>query len=198
MKKHYRKNSIKRTNRRIKTPVKIYVEGQTEISYFKHLNDLEYFTNLAIKTVKGPFEKFIYDTNELKYIIVDIDNKQPKQRKESDKLTQITKDERVFFNNYSFETWLLLHKNKNVKKVLKHHSYDLEMKRTYNVISWSENKSKKQLNKINKQISKKDIKAAINNSKVIENHIPFTNPSSNMKKLFDELSRLNMKGRNNV
>lgn len=196
MKKHYKKQSKRKTNRPIKVVVKIYVDGPTEIYYWDRVNELELFPNIHIQAKKGSYDRYLYDyNNETTFLTLDIDNKQKHQKKEYELLEEACKNEKVFYNNYSFETFLLHHKIKTVGRIESKYSYDKKMRRHFGVDEWADNKCHNSRTKICKEITKESIEFCIANLKQYHRKNWNDNPSSNMDKLFDRLKEINDKSK---
>ena len=96
-------------------------------------------------------------------LILDIDNcnnnKDQLHRKEKIKKLIDSKTYKgcIFYNNYSFETWLLLHKFKFNTQLTFRHNYDQFMTKYFGVENWSKYKNDKNRKLIMKQIDIKNI-----------------------------------------
>ena len=119
-----------RSERRHVIPIKIFVDGVTEIDYFQRINELIMLSNISIQAEIGKYEKFkdYRRRNPLKQVmfIEDIDGvsvyskNQQKKIKYQKLLSILNKSnglgDSIFYNNYSFETWLLNHKKNSIQK----------------------------------------------------------------------------------
>lgn len=179
---------VKQSKRQIKNTVVVIGDGETEEAYFDRLTELNAFPNLNFKFVKG--NEHNYSTRKKEYadnphvlLILDIDNTNPgtsKYGKIESLVKSKTTKKYVFFNNYSFEHWLLNHKMYFTKPITDKGQYDLHMKNIFSVESWSNNKDETNRTKIMKQLEFDDL---INAKNSITKHAKkefHLNPSSNM------------------
>ncbi|HEY8364334.1 MAG TPA: RloB domain-containing protein [Haloplasmataceae bacterium] len=101
-----------------------------------------------------------------------------------------SKIRKYFFNNFSFETWLLNHKSFFTSKILDKKDYDMFMYKIFKVQNWSSKKNLTQRKKIMNKIGLYDIQTALKNIEKIS-HEPFDNPSSNMNDLITIFHEIN-------
>jgi len=184
----------RRRPRKLKTIIMLFVDGEVEIEYFKHIN-INDKNNIRFVIKKGnelDFIKNMYD-EVVHMVILDIDatsrTNDPKNRYLN--LEKLVKDKtvkhNVFFNNYSFETFLLLHVIKKVKPIYKGKDYDSLMKKHFNIDNgWYKNKNNNNMNKIFSLINDESVKFAIENCEKIS-HRAFDNPSTNMHLFFERM-----------
>ncbi len=179
---------IKKSLRYIQPTVIILGDGETEEAYVDRLKQLNYFSNVKLKFEIG--DEFSFETkikehayNKEVHVIIDIDNIQPNTEKyrKIQQLYQTNKYKgQIFFNNYSFELWLLNHIRKCGKPVIKKKEYNSNMKNCFKVESWADNKNEINRGKIMGKINCKSIDKAAKNIKELNRKTPFANPSSNM------------------
>lgn len=197
---HKKKQSQRKFNREYVEKYKLYVDGPTEIDYFKKLNDLKVYKYLSFKPLASGVNGYEYDYEKSKCsLIVDIDAKDKrKSRKEYNRLSSLinNSDYNVFYNNYSFESFLLLHRNKSVKSVFSSNGYDISIKRTFDIDEWSHDKNKFKRTKLLNNISKDDILRAKENTKLYNNKNWYDNPSTNFYKFFEFIEKRNEKNMN--
>lgn len=190
--------SVKKKRFEIKPMVVILGDGETERSYVNRLREIKMFDKVNIKFEKGDEENFESKLKEHLnnqknvFLILDIDNEQS-HTKRYDKIMYLIEkyEDKVFYNNYSFETWLINHKNSFSKPIINKNEYDQEIENNFNVSSWSGYKNKKNRDKIMLQITKENvIEASLNISNISKNKWG-DNPSSNMNDLIEEINKVN-------
>ena len=181
----------------LSTRVLLVVDGKTEVCYFSHLNKLGIFQDLNFKTIKGDendFQTIFKENHDLKhkYLILDIDNCPISNQKRGKKLETLFKEKYekkvIYFNNYSFETFLLNHLQSFSKPIIHKHEYDIEMKRVFGVDSWSRSKNEENLCSVLNQIDTLQFNQMLVNIKKIYDPNPFKNPNSSMHLLFEKLT----------
>ncbi|HEY8364335.1 MAG TPA: hypothetical protein VIK84_02075 [Haloplasmataceae bacterium] len=88
------------------TPVKLFVDGETEVNYFNRVNILKMFKNVSIVATKGNYDRYLAykKKNKDKYVfyIEDIDgvcsnSKEPEKVNKYKKLSNILKNQKIFF-----------------------------------------------------------------------------------------------------
>jgi hypothetical protein len=96
----------------------------------------------------------------------------------------------IFFNNYSFELWLLNHIDYFSKPVTDKTQYDKKMNDVFGIESWSKYKNERNRDQILKMIDYDSIKAASTNIKRLNRKKPFKNPSSNMDEWVNKIKKI--------
>lgn len=180
---------VTKKSRNVRPLVIIIGDGETEESYVERLKELDYFSNVHLKFEKGNEDSFETKMKEHAgihrvLVIIDVDGTQPRTKKgrKIKRLIDIKSySKQVFFNNCSFETWLLNHRNPFLKPMITQKQYDPYIDTCFGVKSWANNKDKRNRENITKQIDSKSIDCAVKNIKIISKN-PFDNPSSNMDK----------------
>ncbi len=192
---HKKKQSNRKNNREYVEKYKLYVDGPTEIDYFHRLNNLKMYKYISFSPLSSGLNGYEYDYEKDKCcLIIDIDAKDKKNsRKEYERLLSVFNNENynVYYNNYSFESLLLLHKNKSVKPVYKSNEYDISIKRTFGVDKWSHGKTKAKRIKLLKNISIEDVLRAKENTKIYKNKTWYENPSTNFNEFFEFFEKRN-------
>lgn len=169
-------------------------EGKTEEDYIRRLKKIKYFKNVNIKFEQGDelnFEIKLKEHLENKknvFVILDVDN-ESKNTKRYDKIKYLLNKYKgqVFYNNYSFETWLLNHKEVFSKPITNKNQYDNDILNLFGVSSWSNYKNTQNRSTIMNQIDAINIDAAKTNITNISGNNWDNNPSSNMDLFIDEV-----------
>jgi len=190
-------NAKKRSNISKKI-IYILGDGQTEETYINRINDLGIFSEIRLRYVNGDelnFETFLKEHLEQNsFLILDIDNEQPlgsscryeKIKTIKEKFTDI-----VYYNNYSFETWLINHKAYFCKAFINKKQYNFYIKKIFGISHWSEDKSEQNRNTMMSQIDSIDVEFAKQNSKrIFDESNLFANPNSNMHLMFEKLEKI--------
>jgi len=178
----------KKTNRYVRPTVIVLGDGKTEKSYINKLKELDLFNNVHLKYEEGSelnFKKKIKEhaNNKNVIVIIDVDNAESNSIKYNaiKKLVDTKKYKgQIFFNNYSFELWLLNHIDYFSKPVTDKTQYDKEINDIFGIESWSKYKNERNRNQIMKLIDHESIQEAVTNIKRLNKKKPFKNPSSNM------------------
>jgi len=188
----------KRTNRYVRPTVIVLGDGETEKSYINKLKELDFFSNVHLKYEKG--NEFNFETkikehanNKSVIVIIDVDNAETSSAKYNaiKRLLETKKYKgQIFFNNYSFELWLLNHIDYFSKPVTDKTQYDKEMDDIFGVESWSKYKNERNRSQIMKMIDNDSIKAASANIKLLNKKKPFKNPSSNMDEWVNKIKKI--------
>lgn len=188
----------KRTNRYVRPTVIVLGDGETEKSYINKLKELDFFNNGHLKYEKG--NEFNFETkikehanNKNVIVIIDVDNAGSNSSKYNaiKKLVETKKYKgQIFFNNYSFELWLLNHINYYSKPVTDKVQYDKEMNDIFGIETWSKYKNERNRNQIMKMIDYDSIKAATTNIKRLNKKKPFKNPSNNMDEWVNKIKEI--------
>lgn len=183
----------RRKQRKLKNNIILFVDGHVEKRYFNHIN-INRYKSIKFKIKIGDELDYIrnYKDEVGIMVILDIDGiterNDPKKR--FNNISKIINHDNVFYNNFSFEGFLLHHVCDFNAKILSSNEYDQHMRDEFGVIdSWSRNKNINNSDKILNKVTKETMEAAIIRSKSLNNHF-YTNPSSNMNKLFDRLEVL--------
>lgn len=162
-------------------------EGPTEEAYIKKIKNFSTFANINLKFYTGDEESFairLQENFEIKskvLLILDIDHLQPSDTRYKKIERLITKyNAQVFYNNYSFETWLLNHAISFSKPILKSDQYDSYFESSFDVKSWHRRKNERNITKVMNQIDETSMNTALNNIKLISGNKWDNNPSSNM------------------
>jgi hypothetical protein len=188
----------KRTNRYVRPTVIVLGDGETEKSYIKKLKDLDFFNNVHLKYEKG--NEFNFETkikehanNKNVIVIIDVDNAESNSTKYNaiKKLIETKKYKgQIFFNNYSFELWLLNHIDYFSKPVTDKAQYDKEMNDVFGIESWSNYKNERNRDQIMRMIDHDSIQTASTNIKRLNKKKPFKNPSSNMDEWVSKIKKI--------
>lgn len=173
----------------------LYVDGTVELEYFKHIN-INNDSSIKLNIKIGNELDFIRNcADEIPtMVILDIDattkKNDPKKRYLNlKKIIEGPKKKNVFFNNFSFETFLLLHVMSFSKPIYKKEEYDILMKNYFGIKdSWSVKKNEYNRRKVFSKINEETRKIAISKMKHMSKK-PFRNPSSNMDKFFEEIGK---------
>jgi len=184
--------------RYVRPTVIVLGDGETEKSYINRLKQLDFFGNVHLKYEKGNefnFETKIKEhaTNKNVIVIIDVDNTQSNSTKynEVKRLVETKKYKgKVFYNNYSFETWLINHIDYFSKPIIDKTQYDADMKNVFGIESWSRYKNKKNRNQIMALIDNEAIQYATNNIQRLNSKKTFDNPSSNMDECVKKIKRI--------
>lgn len=181
----------------IKPTVIILGEGVTEKDYIDLLKELNYFNNVHLKYERGDEENFETKLKEHSnpnvLVVLDIDNVQSGTSKFNTIQRLVTTKKfknKVFFNNYSFEIWLLNHLVYFTSPIVAKKEYDSSMKSQFGVKHWSSNKGSSNRKSVMNQINKKGVNAAKKNIGILNNKNPFHNPSSNMDDLITKIASI--------
>jgi hypothetical protein len=167
-------------------------------SYIKRLKQLEFVNNVTLKYEKG--NEFNFETkikehtnNKNVIVIIDVDHAESNSTKynEIKRLVETKKYKgQVFFNNYSFELWLLNHMNHFSTPVTDKIQYDRSMNDVFGIDSWSRNKNERNRNQVMSLIDVDSIREAIENIKRLDKKTPFENPSSNMDECIKRIKKI--------
>jgi hypothetical protein len=187
-----------RYHRYARPTVIVLGDGPTEQAYIDRLKELDYFSNVHLKFETGNEENFEtklkeHTNNPHVLVIIDVDNVQSgNKRFEEIKRLSSTKAyiKNIYFNNYSFETWLLNHKMYYARPITNPIHYNSDMFTCFNVESWYTNKSIQNRQKIVALISMSEINLATQNIKSMNQKSPFNNPSSNMDKWVEHIKTI--------
>lgn len=205
MKRKRLKSNKKRNKAQFKPRVFVLGDGETEESYIERLKEIKYFKDVNLKFEKGNIDSF---TTKLKehlaiheniLLILDIDNER-KNSKRYGKIKQILDKytDQVFYNNYSFETWLLNHKEEYGKPIINKKDYNKDFKDIFGIQSWSKYKNKENRDKVMNQISKDKVDFAKDTiKKSLAKNQWYNNPSSNMDKFIDKIFKIEIESPNN-
>jgi len=188
----------KKTNRYVRPTVIVLGDGKTEKSYINKLKELDLFNNVHLKYEEGSelnFETKIKEhaNNKNVIVIIDVDNAESNSIKYNaiKKLVDTKKYKgQIFFNNYSFELWLLNHIDYFSKPVTDKTQYDKEINDIFGIESWSKYKNERNRNQIMKLINHESIQTAVVNIKLLNKKKPFKNPSSNMDEWFNKIKKI--------
>lgn len=188
----------KKTNRYVRPTVVVLGDGETEKSYVNRLKRLDFFKNVHLKYEKGNelnFETKIKEhaNNKNVIVIIDVDNAKSNSTKYNaiKKLVETKKYKgQIFFNNYSFELWLLNHIDYFSKPVTDKTQYDKEMNDIFGIESWSKYKNERNRNQIMKLINHESIQTAATNIKQLNKKKPIKNPSSNMDDWVNKIKKI--------
>lgn len=187
----------RKKQRRLKNEIILYVDGEVEIAYFKHIN-INQIDNVRFSIKKGDEIEFLKNIDDEipRMIILDIDaitkDNDPKKRYLN--IDKILKDHRtnknVFYNNYSFETFLLLHITDRIEPIYHAKAYDKLMTKYFKLKDkWSRHKDASNLKLIFSMIDQDSLNNAIERTKQF-NKDAFLNPSSNMCDFFERIKYL--------
>jgi hypothetical protein len=186
-----------RTIRYVKPTVIVLGDGETEQAYIKRLTEIDYFPYINLKFEIGSEENFetkrkehINNPNVL--VILDIDNVLTGTKRYNEISRLITTKEykdQVYYNNFSFETWLLNHKTFFSCPITLQKQYNTEMSTCFAVSHWYTSKNDKNRRKIVDSISDTDIGNAVKNVARLSHYSPFDNPSSNMDQWVDTINK---------
>jgi hypothetical protein len=188
----------KKTNRYVRPTVIVLGDGKTEKSYINKLKELDLFNNVHLKYEEGSelnFETKIKEhaNNKNVIVIIDVDNAESNSIKYNaiKKLVDTKKYKgQIFFNNYSFELWLLNHIDYFSKPVTDKTQYDKEINDIFGIESWSKYKNERNRDQIMKLINHESIQTAVVNIKLLNKKKPFKNPSSNMDEWFNKIKNI--------
>jgi len=188
----------KKTNRYVRPTVIVLGDGKTEKSYINKLKELDLFNNVHLKYEEGSelnFETKIKEhaNNKNVIVIIDVDNAESNSIKYNaiKKLVDTKKYKgQIFFNNYSFELWLLNHIDYFSKPVTDKTQYDKEINDIFGIESWSKYKNERNRNQIMKLIDHESIQSAVPNIKGLNKKKPFKNPSSNMDEWVNKIKKI--------
>jgi hypothetical protein len=188
----------KKTNRYVRPTVIVLGDGKTEKSYINKLKELDLFNNVHLKYEEGSelnFETKIKEhaNNKNVIVIIDVDNAESNSIKYNaiKKLVDTKKYKgQIFFNNYSFELWLLNHIDYFSKPVTDKTQYDKEINDIFGIESWSKYKNERNRDQIMKLINHESIQTAVVNIKLLNKKKPFKNPSSNMDEWFNKIKKI--------
>jgi hypothetical protein len=180
-----------RKSRRLKNLVVVFVDGKTEIAYLKHVG-INQRNNVRFDLKKGDerdFENHLSD--EIPHLIVlDIDGitrqNDPKKRYERVEwlIDHSGRANDIFYNNYAFETFLLMHVTDDVPRVMSGSGYDTPMKKYFGIHqSWHDNKSDRNVQAVLAYVTDKSFEEAIKRSMACTNAWN-RQPSSNMHAFF--------------
>jgi len=187
----------RKKERRLKNEIILYVDGEVEIAYFKHIN-INQIENVRFTIKKGDEIDFLKNIEDEipRMIILDIDaitrNNDPKKRYSNiRKVLEYGKTKHnVFFNNYAFETFLLLHVTDHIEPIYHAKSYDKLIKKHFGLAdNWSRHKNSSNQKLIFNKINQASLNNAIENTRKINIDV-FKNPSSNMCDFFDSIQGL--------
>jgi hypothetical protein len=194
-----RKPLPKTSSQRYVRPMVIVLgDGPTEQAYIDRLKELDYFSNVHLKFEKGNEENFEtklkeHTNNPHVLVIMDVDNVQSgiDRFEEIYRLTNTKAyKKQIYFNNYSFETWLLNHKTYFARPITVQDQYNPDMLNQYGVESWYANKNAQNRKIVVDSISISDINTAIQNVVNMNQKNPFNNPSSNMDEWVDHIKSI--------
>lgn len=183
-----RKRLVAKKKQRITKPVFIVIgEGSTEEAYVTKIKQFSDFNHINIKFLIGDEESFetqLLEHFEIKskvFLILDIDHLQRRDARYKKIARLITKYKaQVFYNNYSFETWLLNHVTSFSRPILQADEYDPYFEKHFDVKSWHRHKNARNLIKVMHKIDETTLNNAVNNIKLISSNNWDINPSSNM------------------
>lgn len=183
----------------LKQTVLVIVDGKTEEMYFDKLNKLGLFPNIRFKTVMGDdsnFEIIFRENLELKekFIILDIDHCNHHIPKRMERIRWLRSKkflrEIIFYNNYSFETFLLNHKIKFAAPITDSIQYDIHMNTQFSVQNWHNNKTEHALKQVMNDITDDSHQLMLINILEIHKEDCFENPSSNMSRFFERIKTI--------
>lgn len=185
-----------RPQREIKPRVIIIGDGETEEDYINRLKKIDYFKNVNLKFEKGDEDNFEIklkehlDNIENVFLILDIDNVKSGDRYQ--KLANLINNTNynIFYNNRSFETWLLNHKINFSSSIIYSRDYNKHIKTHFAVESWATNKNKNNREKIMNQIDVEEVDLAKENIRNISSKSWNENPSSNMDKFIEKIETI--------
>lgn len=182
-------------NRKQVIPIILFVDGDTEIDYFHRINNIQRYPYLSLKPIKGNFDSFQREREKIDaknaYLILDIDDHGANENDPNyAKLKSVIEanSETVFFSNYAFETWLLLHKIKNPPYALNGNEMNKKIETRFKLDS-SWRKTQQQRDIVMSQIDNESISAAIHRNQSISKEWTM-NPSTNLCELFSKLIEL--------
>lgn len=192
-----RKRLVAKKKKRITKPLFIVLgEGQTEEAYITKIKQFADFNHINIKFLIGDEESFetqLLEHFEIKskvLLILDIDHLQSSDTryKKIDRLIKKYKAQ-VFYNNYSFETWLLNHVTSFSRPILKSDEYDIHFENHFDVKSWHRRKSVRNIIKVMHKIDGTALDIALSNIKLISGNNWDNNPSCNMDLFIAKLKK---------
>jgi hypothetical protein len=188
----------KRTNRYVRPTVIVLGDGETEKSYINKLKELDFFNSVHLKYEKG--NEFNFETkikehanNKNVIVIIDVDNAESNSTKYNviKRLLETKKYKgQIFFNNYSFELWLLNHVDYFSKPVTDKTQYDKEINDIFGIESWSKFKNERNRDQIMRMINHDSIREAATKIKRLNKKKPFKNPSSNMDEWVNKIKKI--------
>ncbi len=181
----------------IKPTVIVIADGNTEKDYIDRLKKLNYFENVNLKFERGDESNFYtklkehLENKDNVFLILDIDNVRDGGR--YDKIARLIEnvEYNIFYNNYSFETWLLNHKVNFATPIIDSSHYNIHFKNHSDVESWSDNKNKNNREKVMNQIDEAAINLAIVNITNLKDKRWHENPSSNMDEFISKIKVIN-------
>jgi len=180
----------------IKPTVIIIADGETEKDYINRLKELNYFKNVHLKFETGHESNFHIklkehlENKDNVFLILDIDNVLDGGRYEKIARLMNNSEYNIFYNNYSFETWLLNHKFNFASPIIESSQYNIHFKNHFDVDSWSENKNKSNRDKVMNQIDTVGIDTAVINIININHKRWDKNPSSNMDEFINKIKKI--------
>lgn len=186
--------SRKHDNLQIKPLVIVIGEGNTEEGYVNKVKTFSLFEKIRIKFIVGNeqnFETILQEHLDIIddiLVILDLDNIQ-KGTKRYDKILALLLKYpyQVFYNNYSFEAWLLNHVDVFAKPINAASEYDPFFKFHFSIDTWHKYKNEQNLNKVLAVVDETSTKNAIKNISVISKKDWDNNPSSNMDKFIETI-----------
>lgn len=190
--------AVIKSNRQIKTRVFVVAEGMTEEEYLKRLNNLGIFPKHSFVFKKGKEDNYLLLKkqnleNQHFYLWLDMDNLSPNSKDRGQKINKLYQNKAyrpyIFFNNPSFETFLLNHFINLTKPITTKKEYDELFKKHLGIESWSNNKTKKNICKVMGKISKERFEKGLVNVRSIYKENPFVNPNSNMHLMFEKFPK---------
>ncbi len=188
----------RKTKRYVRPTVIVLGDGETEKSYIKRLKQLEFFENIKLKYEKG--NEFNFETklkehanNQNVIVIIDVDNAESNSSKYNaiKKLVDTKKYKgQIFFNNYSFELWLLNHIDYFSTPITDKTQYDKGMSDIFRIESWSRCKNERNRIQVMDLIDGDSIEKAVSNIKLLKKKIFTENPSSNMDECINRIKKI--------
>ncbi|MBU1142307.1 MAG: RloB family protein [Firmicutes bacterium] len=182
-----------------KTAIVVIVDGNTEKKYFEKINELGIFPNLRFKPIQGDdcsYENIFKENHDIsyKFLVLDIDHCIESNTKRSIRIKTIlskkeTKDI-AYFNNYSFETFLLSHLVAFGCPITEKKQYDAHMKNHFCVSGWSKYKNERNTSLVIAKITEESFKNMMVNIARIYKENCFENPNSNMHLMFEKLEKI--------
>lgn len=173
-------------SRQSRTKIVVVGEGKTERDYIERLRQLDVFPRINFKFVEGKMDKFQTVKQENLgvevQLLVDIDNcvRHDVHYQEIHRmLTHPSTKHITFYNNYSFETWLLNHSCDFHKPMTQSRQYNPWMKASFGVDAWSSNKTDHNRDHVMKQITASSVEKAAERVRSMHHSID-SNPTSNM------------------
>jgi hypothetical protein len=126
-------------------------------------------------------------------VMIDVDNScsdSPKYQRIKKLMDTKKYKGQVFFNNFSFELWLLNHIDHCSKPVTDKTQYDEIMKDAFGVESWARNKNARNRDRIMRFIDHDSIQKAADHIRRLNKKKPLDNPSSNMDEMVDRIKKI--------